>query len=80
MKIARSRRHRFNMAQYESLEIEAVVEFEIDDNSGDEEITEACAQADMIVTELLAADIERADETSTTPIENTYLHDWKDQT
>lgn len=77
MKIIRTRAHRFNMGAYESLEASATVEFDTEDEdvSTEEDATEL---ADSYLTALLQPDIDRADETSTTPEESTYLHAWKD--
>ena len=84
MKLVKTRTHRFNMGAYEHVEISGTVEL------GDDDLPEACEldvpetvgllikTAGKILDDLLQEDIDRADQASKTPEENTYLHQWKD--
>lgn len=75
MIITRTRTHKFNMAQYESLEISATVEVDTEEL---EPGADPLATANALLDEVLQPDIDRADETTTTPDESTYVHAWKD--
>lgn len=75
MIITKTRTHKFNMAQYESLELSATVEIDTDElGEGEDPI----ATANSLLDEILQPDIDRADESSTTPEDQTYVHAWKD--
>lgn len=75
MKIKRTREHRFNMGQYEHVITAATVEIDTDELP---EGTDPVATANDLLDDVLREDVDRADETSTTPEADTYLHAWKD--
>lgn len=64
------------MAPYEHVETSATVE--VDTDELDQAHLVAIEYANNLLDEALQEDIDRADETSATPEENTYLHAWKD--
>lgn len=76
MKITRTRTHKFSMAQYEQLELSATVEIDTDTCNFPEE--DAAAFVNEMLDQVLQADLDRADQTSTTPEDSTYVHAWKD--
>jgi hypothetical protein len=75
MIITKTRTHKFNMAQYESLEISATVEVDTEEL---EPGADPIATANGLLDDVLQEDIDRADQTSTTPEDSTYVHSWKD--
>ena len=77
MIFTRTRTLRFNMGPYEHLEISATVQ------ADPSELDVASAftvgeQLDTILDDLLRGDVDRADDASKTPEDNTFLHAWKD--
>lgn len=77
MIITQSRTHKFSMAQYEQLELSATVQVDTEEL----ELGPGQSVYDAVNTLLdgvLQADLDRADETSTTPDDSTYVHAWKD--
>jgi hypothetical protein len=74
-KFIRTRTHRFNMGAYEHMEISATVEIDTEELP---EGTDPIKTANGLLDDLLFEDIERADEASITPDDNTYLHNWKE--
>lgn len=76
MKITRTRTQRFAMAPYEHLETSATVEVDTEEVKMSPEA--AAEFANNLLDEVLQVDIDRADETSTTPEDSTYVHAWKD--
>jgi hypothetical protein len=77
VKITRTRTQRFNMGAYEHLETSATVEFDTAEYDVDNE-EEATECADGMLNALLQPDVDRADQTSRTPEDGTYVHAWKD--
>lgn len=83
MIITRTRTHKFSMAQYEQLEISATVQVDTEELLGDgpktaQDIAMAVEAVNRLLDDVLQPDIDRADETSTTPEDSTYVHAWKD--
>lgn len=83
MIITQIRTHKFSMAQYEQLEITATVQVDTEELLLGKPITQAgidscVVVANTLLDDVLRADIDRADETSTTPEDSTYVHAWKD--
>lgn len=64
------------MAPFEHLITSATVEI---DTSELPEGTDPIATANQVLDQVLAEDIERADESSATPQDETYLQHWKGQ-
>lgn len=75
MIITRSRTHKFNMAQYENLEISATIVIDTAELDPDDD---PVATANEVLDAVLQPDIDRADEASKTPEDETYAHAWKD--
>lgn len=75
MKVTRTRTHRFNMSNYEHLEISASIEVEADHAS-----VGVLTTLDERLDELLRDDIERAELATGLDSDNTYLHTWKETT
>lgn len=75
MIITKTRTMRFNMGSYEHLELTATVQVDTAElNPG----ADGALVANQVLDELLQDDIDRADSSSQTPQDETYLHAWKD--
>lgn len=75
MKLTKTRRHKFRTGEYEHLELEATVEVDSEELDADADIALVVNQ---VLDDAMADDIDRADQSSKTPEEETYLHAWKD--
>lgn len=75
MIIKKTREHVFRMGDYESLHLTATVEIDTTELDPD---ADAEAVANSVLDGLLEEDLNRADQSSKTPEEDTYLHAWKD--
>lgn len=75
MRLTKTRAHKFNMGQYEHLELSATVEIDTDELEPGED---PAAVANEALDAALQEDVNRADQSSATPEDETYLHAWKD--
>lgn len=78
MKLTRARTLRFNVAKYEHIEISATVE--VDTAELDHTHQGAIAYANKMLDDLLAEDVDRATMSTTTPEDDTFVHEWKELT
>lgn len=76
MKITRTRTLRFNIGRFEHLETSATVE--VDTEELDHTHQGAGIYANRLLDELLQEDIDRADQVSVIPEDETTVHAWKD--
>lgn len=77
MKLTRTRTLRFNIGAYEHIETSATVEADTDEL----EITDDKGIADYmtrLLDQLVQDDVDRADQVSVTPDDQTTVHSWKD--
>jgi hypothetical protein len=77
MKLTKTRTLRFTLAKYEYLESTATVE--VDTEELEHTHQGAIEYANQLLDELQADDIKRAQDASSTPIDETAVHHWKGQ-
>lgn len=79
MIIKRSRTLRFSPAKYEHIEISGEIELDTDEVEDTESTyQDAIKMVNALLDDLLQEDLDRADEVSLTPEDETFVHQWKD--